>query len=243
MDGNSHFCLIKDLNRVLGSTKRCKNKYYFCRRCLHGFTREELLTDHIPYCKQFDFQKVEFPIEGKDNILQYKNFHKKLRVPFVIYCDFETLVQKMETCSPNPEKSNTTHEAYFDPCSYAYQVVCVNTMYTKRPIVHRGQIGENVVEHFLDSLLREEEYIKDVLSDDEPLLMNKETEKLFRNASHCHIFEKPFNEKTKKVRDHYHIGVDEDPDSPEYSNFRGAACNSCNFNFQEPKYIPVIFHN
>lgn len=33
------------------------------------------------------------------------------------------------------------------------------------------------------------------------------------------------------------------PLSPEYSNFRGAACNSGNFNFREPKFIPAIFHN
>ena len=63
--GNSHYCLIKDLNRVFGSTKRCQNKYYFCRRCLHGFTQEGLLADHEPYSKQFDFQKAEFSIEGK----------------------------------------------------------------------------------------------------------------------------------------------------------------------------------
>lgn len=64
-DENIYYCLIKDLNRVLGFTQRGKRKHYFCRRCLHGFTREDLLADHEPYCKQFDFQKVEFPIEGK----------------------------------------------------------------------------------------------------------------------------------------------------------------------------------
>lgn len=67
-DGNSHYCLIKDLNRVLGSTKRAKRKHYFCQRCLHGFIREDLLKDHLPYCKQFSCQKVEYQVEGKDNI-------------------------------------------------------------------------------------------------------------------------------------------------------------------------------
>lgn len=45
-NGNSHYCLIKDLNRVLGSTKRCKNRHYCSRRCLHGFIREDLLNEH-----------------------------------------------------------------------------------------------------------------------------------------------------------------------------------------------------
>lgn len=137
--------------------------------------------------------------------MKFTNFHKKLRLPFVIYCDFGTLVRKVDTCSPSPETSSTAHEAHFDPCGYAYQVVCTNSKYTKPSVVHRGQTGENVVEHFLESLLREEEYIKGVLSDNEPLLMTKETEKLFRNATQCHICEQPFNEKTKKVRDHNHL--------------------------------------
>lgn len=86
---------------------------------------------------------------------------------------FETLVRKVDTCSPDPKTSSTTHEAHVDPCGYAYQVVCTNSKYTKPPVVHRGQTGENVVEHFLDSLLREEEYIKGVLLDNEPLLMTR----------------------------------------------------------------------
>lgn len=51
--------------------------------------------------------------------------------------------------------------------------MCTNSKYTKPPVVHRGRVGENVVEHFLDSLLLEEKYIKDVLLNDEPLIMNE----------------------------------------------------------------------
>lgn len=51
------------------------------------------------------------------------------------------------------------------------------------------------------------------------------------------------SKKSKKVRDHYHIGVERGSDVQDDSNFRGAACNSCNLNFQEPKFITVIFHN
>lgn len=242
-DGNSHYCLIKDLNRVLGSTKRAKRKHYFCRRCLHCFIREDLLKDHLPYCKQFSCQKVEYPVEGKDNILKFENFYKKLGVPFVIYCDFETLVQKIDTCVPDPQTSSTTHEAYFNPGGYAYQVVCTNPNYTKPPVVHRGKSRENVVKHFLENLLQEENNIKDILGDPEPLIMNTETEKEFQMATHCHICEQAFTYKTKKVRDHYHVGVEGNANFPNYSNFRGAACNGCNINFREPKFIPVIFHN
>lgn len=121
---------------------------------------------------------------------------------------------------------------------------CVqNPNYTKPPVVHRGKSGENVVKHFLENLLQEENNIKDILGDPEPLMMNTETEKEFQMATHCHICEQAFTYKTKKVRDHYHVGVEGDANFPNYSNFRGAACNGCNINFREPKFIPVIFHN
>ena len=237
---NAHYCLIKDLNKFLGLTKRAKIRHHFCRRCLHGFIRKDLLEEHIPYCKQFDFQHVKYPEEGKDDILEFTNFRKQLRLPFVIYADMETVVEKIDTCMPNPEKSSTTHESHFEPCGYAYKVVCCNEKYTKPPVVYRGK---NAVKHLLENLLDEEEYIKDILADNEPLIMNDESEKEYRQAKECHICHKPFASKTVKVRDHYHIGVTGDINSPNYTNYRGAACQDCNLNFREPNYIPVVFHN
>ncbi|KAJ8310049.1 hypothetical protein KUTeg_011914 [Tegillarca granosa] len=46
-DSKSHYCYIKNLNRFLSVTKPNVNKQiYFCRRCLHGFTRQDLLKEH-----------------------------------------------------------------------------------------------------------------------------------------------------------------------------------------------------
>lgn len=73
--------------------------------------------------------------------------------------------------------------------------------------------------------------------------MNKETQKLYHVADRCHICNKPCSDKIKKERDHYHIGLERGSSVQDYSNFRRAACNSCNLSFQEPKFIPVIFHN
>ena len=39
-------------------------------------------------------QAIRMPEKGK-NILQFKNHHKQMKVPFVIYADFETIT---ETC-------------------------------------------------------------------------------------------------------------------------------------------------
>ena len=47
---------------------------------------------------------VEMP--KKDNkILKYNHGEKSMKVPFIIYADFESLLEKMDTCHNNPEKS------------------------------------------------------------------------------------------------------------------------------------------
>lgn len=53
-DTNQHFCWIKNLDRFLRSTNK-HNRHFYCRRCLYGFTKQNLLDAHRPYCNQFDF--------------------------------------------------------------------------------------------------------------------------------------------------------------------------------------------
>ena len=242
-ENQTHYCWIKSLSRLLHSTtahKRSRKKHYYCRRCLHGFRREDLLHEHVPFCKLFDFQRVQYPVEGKNDILAFKEFHKQIRIPMVVYADFETINKKIDTCAPDPQKSSTIHETRFEPCGYAYQVVCSNDKYTKAPVVYRG---ENAAQHFLEAMMKEEVYIRERLADIEPLKMTNISEMEFQNATHCSICTEPFNNGSIKVRDHHHIGVTGHYDSPAYTNFRGASCQSCNLNFKYPKFIPVIFHN
>ncbi|CAC5378381.1 unnamed protein product [Mytilus coruscus] len=204
-DRNSHYCWIKNLSRFLVHThKKSHTKLYYCHRCLHGFIRQDLLDAHRPYCERFDFQNVQYPKEGKDDILRFKDYHKTMKVPFVIYADFEALACKLDTCSPNPNTASTTHHTKFEVCGYAYQVVCTNANYSKAPVIYRGK---NVVEHFFESMFQEEDYIGNILADAEPLIMSTNTEKKFKDATNCYVCGTMFSKTSGKVRDHSHIGV------------------------------------
>lgn len=127
---------------------------------------------------------MEYPKEGKDDILQFKDYHKAMKVPFVIYADFEALACKMDTCSPNPNFSSTTHETKFEACGFAYQVICTNDNYTKAPVVYRGTA---VADRFFAALFNEEEYINSILENHEPLIMTADKEKKFKEATHCYV--------------------------------------------------------
>ena len=87
-----HYCLIKNLNRLLSSQTGHKAQCITLLPLLSSRLRAEsqLLEDHKPLCSQHGPQRVELPNE--DNMfLQFKDFQKQLRVPFVIYADFESL--------------------------------------------------------------------------------------------------------------------------------------------------------
>ena len=44
------------------------------------------------------------PKEGQ-NMLKFTNHHKQMRVPYIIYADFETLNIPLEGCAGNPEEA------------------------------------------------------------------------------------------------------------------------------------------
>jgi hypothetical protein len=60
---------------------------------------------------------------------------------WVAYADFESLIEKVTSCQPNPQSSSTTHKQKHKACGYSYVVVCSNDKYSKPPVVFRGQTG------------------------------------------------------------------------------------------------------
>ena len=46
--------------------------------------------------------------EEENKILQNNQGEKSMKVPFLIYADLESLLEKMNTCNNNLEKSSTT---------------------------------------------------------------------------------------------------------------------------------------
>jgi len=104
-------------------TKHNESKH-FCERCLHGFTRVDLLERHKPECKGLlkSPTRTELPKEG-ENKMAFKNHHKQMKLPYVVYTDFECILKKMQGCEPSPEKSFTVKTEKHEPCGFAYIIV------------------------------------------------------------------------------------------------------------------------
>ena len=232
---NKHYVLIKDFNKFMFSQTKHEHKKHFCMYCLQCFSREDVLTEHKNNCISINGkQAINMPEKGDQ--VYFKNHHKQLPVPFVIYADFEALTEKIQGCQPNNEKSYTEAYQKHTDCGYGYKVVCCyDDKYSKPVQIHRG---ENAIHKFMENMLEEVNWCKSKMKKhfNKPLKMTKEDEKDFQKAVKCHICDQQYTDKDIRVRDHCHIT----------GKFRGSAHQDCNLKLQikpDNIKIPVIFHN
>ena len=166
--------------------------------------------------------------------MEFKEFEKTLKVPFVIYADFETIVRKIHTCQPNPKSSASIPVTKLEVCGFGYKVVCEDEQYTKPSEIYRG---EDAGKKLIDCLLREEEEIQGILSNIQPMNITEEQQGLIENAVECCLCKVCLTTEDKKynrvVRHHNHLTAE----------IIGAACNACNLRCRQAKFIPVLFHN
>ena len=235
--GKFHYTWIKDLNRLLYDQSKHRERKHFCERCLHGYTRKDLLEAHKPDCRGIGQTavRVDMPEVGKNDKITFQNHHKQFPAPFIIYADFEALTTKIEGPELDPSVSNTQRTQLHETCSYCYVVVRCDGK-TETPVEYRGP---DAAEHFLRAIQAEECKLKEVIATPKDIPMTPKDILNHSRAGVCHICEKPFAcaaGTADSVRDHCHIT----------GKYRGAAHNACNLKLRlNPKttVIPVVFHN
>ena len=62
--------------------------------------------------------------EEDNKILRYNRGEESMKVPFTIYADLESLLEKINTCHNNPEKSSTTKINKHTPSLYSFLTHC-----------------------------------------------------------------------------------------------------------------------
>jgi len=227
--GKFHYTWIKDLNRLLHDQSKHDGRKHFCERCLHGYSREDLLEAHKPDCQGIGKTavRVEMPEEGK-NKLTFQNFYKKFPAPYIIYADFEALTVRIEGPELNPDQSNTRNTQHHEACSYSYVVVRCDG-HTEPPVVYRGP---NAAEHFLQAMQEEECKINTALAHPKRIMITPADEQAHKTATTCHVCQKPLNGDS--VPSHCRIT----------GKYRGAAHKACSIKLHPKKMtIPVVFHN
>ena len=101
-----HYLAVKSLSAIFREIKGNNHGDFYCLNCFHSYTTEKKLKKHENVCENHDYCYVEMPEENNE-ILKYNQGEKSMKVPFITYTDLECLLEKMNTCHNNPEKSST----------------------------------------------------------------------------------------------------------------------------------------
>jgi len=171
---------------------------------------------------------------NEDEVFKFKNHESKLKHPFVLYADFESVIKPIHGCKPNIDKSYTTLNTKHIPCGFCVHTKSEVPELESTPFIFRGSDGTSVVKTFLERL---EMYAKMYFTitrpkNIRPIVMSKADRVHFTTNNVCHICTcEDGISGERKVRDHCHI------------KYRGPAHELCNLNYKYPMFIPLYFHN
>ena len=229
-DGDTHYCLIKDLNSLFSNNG---NHAYACRNCITIFTSVEALTNYQSICLNHNFCKVKMP----DNaILKFEKHHFKSRLPIAIYADFEATNLKIQTAQSSNDAPYNQNISKQEVNSFGIYIKSdYNNLIRSQ---YFDYIGTDAKEKFVETII----FIYNDISKklykyseaNKTAKLTPPQQQQFNNAANCYICNVPFNEQVTKIREHNHFN----------GKYRGAACQSCNTREgKASKEIPVFFHN
>ena len=88
----NHYACVKGISRLLSSSILKRNqRLNICHYCL-SFVSKTSLEEHVRFCSKHEPMKVTMPEEGEK--CYFRDHKSTMRLPVVIYADFETLHKK-----------------------------------------------------------------------------------------------------------------------------------------------------
>ncbi|KYN30222.1 hypothetical protein ALC57_00316, partial [Trachymyrmex cornetzi] len=160
--------------------------------------------------------------------LNFNNYNRKERVPFVVYADLECILEKTDG---DQEASTLTYHHHHQVFSIGYYVRC---SYDNSLSKYRFRRDPDCVSWFVEELRSLAHSVKKILVANVPMeTLSSEQRETLHSATHCHVCEKPFAPDDNRVRDHCHLT----------GRYRGPAHSNCNLNYKNSYFIPIVFHN
>ena len=87
--------------------------------CFKSFRTKSKLEIHKKMCESHDYCYAQRP-NDKNKVLEYKQGHKSLKLPFIIYSDLECILEKTNTDQNKSPIRINKHT----PCGYTMYTHC-----------------------------------------------------------------------------------------------------------------------
>lgn len=239
-NGNTnHYCYIKNLSRLLSKqiTNR-NNAIFICDGCLLFFNKKDTLMNHqksdcvhirteIPLSNVL--RKDWFGTLTNSNKVKFESYHKKLKIPFVIYADFESFLRPIYSCSNNPSTSHTENVQKHDVYSFGYYIKCSYDDSISKYVSYTGNDCEDV---FIQSLIKDlENIIERNTFRKPPISLSERDANLTTQERKCYVCDLDLNCEDFIVYDSC------------TGEFKGVAHKICGKKYIAPDFVPVILHN
>ena len=134
----------------------------------------------------------------KDNILEFNQYMKSDKMPYIIYADIESLIRKIDGCANNPENFSTTKIGEHIPCGYSMPTIWgFDRIEDKHPLY----CGKDCMKKFCTSLREHAKNITD-FETKKMLPLTKEESKSHQDARVCYICGKRILKKFAKDKNY-----------------------------------------
>ena len=150
-NNRKHYVAIKSLSRLLSSQNtKHKRKEYFCMNCLQGFNVESSRDEHLDYCINNESVKVEMP--HKKPIVQYSDGQFQFKVPFIMYANFESILEPIQGLENNQRISSMRGINNHVPSGW-----CIRSEFAYGKVENPLKLyhGEDCVKKFCDHVIGE----------------------------------------------------------------------------------------
>ena len=120
----------------------------------------------------------------KGEYVKFQNDERKIKLPLIIYGDFESILVSENNGKQNPEDSYTNKYQEHSAFSYGYKLVYVDNKFSK---TLKTNLDEDAVYNFINNIIEESKYCSDLMKKDfkKELVMTKIHVEDFKNSTKC----------------------------------------------------------
>lgn len=155
--------------------------------CLNSFQTELKLSNHKNYCQSNKVARITLPYKNK--FIKFRNYNHKMKVPFVIYADFESIITQINN-KKEKEKYNTIKIQKHIAISFVYFIVYINSdnNWKQCSLEYFGEDSPEIIYKYLkqDAILASKKYLNKIKKIKDLSEIQKEE---YDNATICHICE------------------------------------------------------
>jgi hypothetical protein len=221
-DSKFHYVAITNLNKLINSHGVSRTQNFWCECCLRGFRLQKTFEKHLSLCNNMTYNKTIYTMPEKTT-LTFEDFSKTISPKYIIYADFESLLEK-----PDIENSKGIIQVH-KPSAAALLVISPDGALTYKYFYGNDCILEFLL--FIKDISKSAKQWYNKNANKSMLPLTSTECKTFENSTICYLCRKLIE---CKVADHCHFtGL-----------FLGAACSKCNLSRRiRYPFLPIVFHN